>query len=258
MIFQVKGHFSTKTIASMWSRKLIPLLDRLHEDNNDHASQDEDAEKQDDENYSQAAGNSRLLQLRELVLHIAALSCLWIVLVTAWRTTIYPTSRTIKYEKTTLKWGNTTAAAEARGCSFDLLSHNWLPQPCLDPLSEAEYREYVSSPDRKLGPYPYFLDREGTRRISSEREFALLANGPLLADQHVFTTREEHFAHSNFLLRRTHLVAEGKVRVNDEILQFWHTEHCLEMIRYAERKPMDELNEGFYVGCASCTTEVPV
>lgn len=246
----------------MWPRNLVPLYDRLKQgDSNDpesHSLTDGDSEKQEAVNYGQTADRSRLQQLRQIVLHITAALCCWIVLVTAWRTTMHPTSRAIKYEKQTLECGNTTAEAEARGCAFDLLSHNWLPQPCLDPLSEAEYREYVSSPDRLYGAYPYFLDKDGTQRISDEREFSMLANGPTLADQHVFTTREEHLAHCSFLLRRTHRGAEGKVRINDENLQFWHTEHCLDEIRHPDRKPMNELNEGFYVGYSPCTIEVAV
>jgi hypothetical protein len=180
------------------------------------------------------------------------------VLVTAWRTTLHPLPRTVRYEKQTLECGNTTAEAEARGCAFDILSHNWVAPPCLDPLTEAEYRAYVSSPERMLGAYPYFLDKEGTQHISDERTFALLANGPTLADAHVHTTREEHLAHCSFLLRRTHRAAQGLVHLNDENVQFWHTEHCLDELRHPDKKPMNELNEGFYVGFAPCTIDVPV
>lgn len=245
----------------MWPSSFNPIYERLRGRSTYFESQflsDESSEKQDLERDGYVPAKSRTQRLCRIVFYIAGGLCLWIVLITAWRTTLHPEPRTIKYEKKTLECGNTTTEAEARGCAFDLLSHNWLPQPCLDPLGEAEYREYVTSPDRMYGPYPYFLDSEGTQRVSDERQFAMLANGPTLADQHVFTTREEHLAHCSFLLRRTHRGAEGKVRVNDENLQFWHTEHCLNEIRHADRKPMNELNEGFYVGYAPCTIEVPI
>ncbi|KAF2206316.1 hypothetical protein CERZMDRAFT_10661, partial [Cercospora zeae-maydis SCOH1-5] len=148
--------------------------------------------------------------------------------------------------------GNTVDEAKARGCSFDFLSHNWVAPPCLDPLTDSEYREYVGGQVRKLGPFPYYLDVEGKHHIEDETAFSLLANGPTLADQHVYTTREEHLAHCTFLLRRTHRAAIGQVKLNDENAQLWHTKHCLDELRHADRKPMDELNEGFYVGFANC------
>ncbi|WYZ42111.1 hypothetical protein EsH8_V_001006 [Colletotrichum jinshuiense] len=219
---------------------------------------EEEMEKQEAMLLTNTPCPSRFHTIREAVLFAVAAVCLWITVITAWRTTLHPVPRAVRYEKQTLTCGNTTAQAEMRGCAFDLLSHNWVPPPCLDPLTEAEYRAYVSSPNRSYGAYPYFLDVEGQHRVGDETAFALLANGPTLAEQHVYTTREEHLAHCSFLLRRTHRAAEGKVRLNDENSQFWHTNHCLEELRHAERKPMDELNEGFYVGFAPCTIEVAV
>ncbi|GAB7354868.1 hypothetical protein MBLNU459_g5513t2 [Dothideomycetes sp. NU459] len=201
---------------------------------------------------------SNIQKTRDLVLVALGVFCLWITLVTAWRTTLHPVPHSVRYEKQTLTCGNTTDEAETLGCAFDLLSHNWVAPPCLDPVTESEYREYISSTNRTLGPYPYFLDAEGRDRIKDERAFAMLANGPGLANQHVYTTREEHLAHCSFLLRRTHRAAEGKVRLNDENSQLWHTKHCLEELRHADRKPLDELNEGFFIGFAPCTIEVPV
>lgn len=250
----------------MWPRAISTTYDRLREIEGKSGSEthqpftDQEALRQEVENELSNPPRSRWLQhLREIILALTAALCLWVVLVTAWRTTVHPSPRAARYEKKTLHCGNTTAEAEAAGCAFDLLSHNWVAPPCLDPLTEAEYRAYVSSPERKLGPYPYFLDAEGTRRVGDERAFALLADGhPVLADQHVYTTREEHLAHCKFLLRRTHRAAEGKVRLNDENLGFWHMAHCLEEVSHPDKKPLDELNEGFYVGYAPCTIEVPV
>jgi len=109
-----------------------------------------------------------------------------------------------------------------------------------------------------LGPYPYFLDPEGKHRIADEHAFSLLANGPTLPDQHVYTTREEHLAHCRFLLMRIHRAAQRIVRLNDENAEFWHTKHCLGELSNPGRKPLDELNEGFYVGYSPCTIEVPL
>ncbi|KAJ5754099.1 uncharacterized protein N7511_008252 [Penicillium nucicola] len=250
----------------MWPGKISTTYDRLRGVDSHSGSEtqqpfsDREALKQEVENeLSSAPRPHRLQQLREVILILAAAICLWIVLVTAWRTTVHPASVTVRYEKKTLHCGNSTAEAEAAGCAFDLLSHNWMAPQCLDPLTEAEYRAYVTSPERMMGPYPYFLDAEGTRRVGDERAFALLADGhPVLADQHVYTTREEHLAHCKFLMRRMHRAVEGKVRLNDENLGFWHTAHCLEEISHPDRKPLGELNEGFYVGYAPCTIEVPV
>ncbi|KAL2129167.1 hypothetical protein VTI74DRAFT_8120 [Chaetomium olivicolor] len=257
----------------MWPRKISAAYDRLR--GADSASDSDDAEAQrftdvvDGEKQDPTHNHvrtptsvqprTRLQQARDALLFLLGILGLWILLVTAWRTTLHPVPRAARYESRTLECGNSTAEAESRGCAFDLLAHNWVPQPCLDPLTEAEYRAYISDPDRAKGAYPYFLDAEGTRRVGSEREFALLADGhPVLADQHVYTTREEHLAHCKFLLRRTHRAAERKVRLNDENAQFWHAAHCLEELSHPDRKPMDELNEGFYVGYSPCTIEVPV
>jgi hypothetical protein len=243
---------------------MSPAYDRIKRQDAEYLDQplvrDGEVEKQTNETTHCAAASrySKLQQVREIILAIASLICLWIVLVTAWRSTLHPIPRTIRYEKRTLSCGNTTAEAESRGCAFDLLSHNWVAPPCLDPLTESEYREYVSSPERTFGPYPYYLDTKGEHHISDERSFALLANGPTLAEQQVYTTREEHLAHCSFLMRRNHRAAEGKVRLNDENSQFWHTEHCIKEIGNPNKKPMDALNEGFYVGFAPCTIEVSV
>jgi hypothetical protein len=218
-----------------------------------------EAEKQEIENYPDNARPRRMQQVREVILVLAALGCLWIVLVTAWRSTLHPMPRAVRFEKKTLHCGNTTDEAIANGCSFDLLSHNWVAPPCLDPVTESEYRAYIMDPERAWGPFPYFRDREGKERVPDEHAFSMLANGhPNLDEQHVATTREEHLAHCNYLLRRTARAAAGLVRMNDENSGFWHTEHCLEEIRHPGKKAMDEINEGFFVGYAPCTIEVAV
>ncbi|KAI0123237.1 hypothetical protein BJ170DRAFT_736497 [Xylariales sp. AK1849] len=245
----------------MWPRKSNPTYDRLQVGELDgelQSSNGGDVEKESFMPHSSTSQTSSITQkARQIVLTIICIFCLWIVLLTAWRTSLHPI-RPVRYEKRTLECGNTTSEAEARGCVFDLLSHNWVAPPCLDPLSENEYREYIRSPERAFGPYPYFLDRDGKRKVPDERAFSLLANGPTLADQKVFTTREEHLAHCQFLLRRTHRAAQGKIRMNDENLQFWHAEHCIVELGQPDKKPMNELNEGFYVGYSPCTIEVPV
>ncbi|KAH7407972.1 hypothetical protein BKA64DRAFT_667844 [Cadophora sp. MPI-SDFR-AT-0126] len=249
-------------LSSMWPKQLGPVYERLgggHVDPEDlPVPGDGELEKQQPSQPITSLHSTRIRQLREIAFAAISIVSLWIVLLTAWRATLHPVPRSIKYETHTLTCGNTTTEAKSRGCAFDLLSHNWVPPPCLDPLTESEYREYVSSPERKMGPYPYYLDVEGKEKISDEHTFALLANGPTLRDQHVFTTREEHLAHCGFLLRRTHRAAEGKVRLNDENAQFWHAEHCIGELGNPNRKPMDALNEGFYVGFSPCTVQVPV
>ncbi|KAK3357856.1 hypothetical protein B0T25DRAFT_540396 [Lasiosphaeria hispida] len=250
----------------MWPRKISAAYDRLRGADGDDAETqpftDGEAEKQDAGHPMSSTTprpRSWMHKARSALAFTLGIFCGWILLVTAWRTTLHPVPRTVQYTTKTLECGNTTAEAEARGCSFDLLSHNWVPPPCLDSQTESEYRAYISSPERALGAYPYFLDAEGTKRVESERAFALLANGhPVLADQHVYTTREEHLAHCKFLLRRTHRAAQRKVRLNDENAGFWHTEHCLEELSHPNRKPLAALNEGFFVGYSPCTIEVPV
>ncbi|KZM21320.1 uncharacterized protein EKO05_0007963 [Ascochyta rabiei] len=217
-----------------------------------------EARKFEEDGHLDTTSRNWVKTIRNAIIAIAGLLCFWILGVTAWRTTLHARPAPVRYEQITLECGNTTAEAQARGCGFDLLSHNWVPPPCMDTLTESEYRAYVSSPERILGPYPYFLDQEGKQRIPDEHAFSMLANGPTLADQHVYTTREEHLAHCNFLLRRTHRAAQRLVQLNDENAAFWHTEHCLGELRHANKKPLDQLNEGFYVGYSPCTIKIPV
>ena len=178
--------------------------------------------------------------------------CLWIAAVAAWRTTIHPTTGVPTYYKKTLTCGNTTEEAEARGCEFDLLSHNWTPAPCVDHEIMAEFREYVRSPERKHSAWPYYVDHDGKDWIPDERALALRAN------KHVVTTQEEHLAHCGFLIRRIHRAMLGITKADDIVSKYPHTVHCTQELMRQEKKPLDVLSEGYWIGFTTCTVDVPL
>ncbi len=134
-----------------WSFTTKPTYDRLHGgtfrsmSSKQSFTDDGEAENQPSLGQDKTAvgggssstSTSWIQQARQLVLAAMGAVCLWIVLVTAWRTTLHPVPRAVRYEEQTLTCGNTTAEAEARGCAFDILSHNWVTPACLDPVTGA-------------------------------------------------------------------------------------------------------------------------
>ncbi|KAB8237445.1 uncharacterized protein BDW43DRAFT_307720 [Aspergillus alliaceus] len=183
---------------------------------------------------------------------LAGLLCLYISALAAWRTTFHPTTGIQTYYKKTLSCGNTTEEAESNGCEFDLLSHNWVPSPCVDHYIMNEFRNYVRSPERKYSAWPYYVDREGKDWIPDERTLALRAN------QHVVTTQEEHLAHCGFLIKRIHRAMLGITKADDIVSKYPHTVHCVEELMREKKKPLDVLTEGYWVGFSTCTVEVPL
>ncbi|KAJ4251359.1 hypothetical protein NW762_011340 [Fusarium torreyae] len=71
-----------------------------------------------------------------------------------------------------LHCGNSSTEAESFGCVFDLLTNNWMPDYCSDPITDNEYREWVLAPDRQLGPWAFFLDSKAQHRVESENELS--------------------------------------------------------------------------------------
>lgn len=188
------------------------------------------------------------------------MTCVWIVLVAAWRTTIHPTPKHVKYEKQTLMCGNTTAEAEARGCTFDLMSHNWVPNPCLDHEIAGEFREFVNSPDRLYRAWPYYNDYEGKKWIEDERELALMADWNWDNDPRglVVTTLEVHLKHCEFMIKRVHRSAVShNVPLDSVFTMYRHIVHCLKQFR-EPGPPLGELSTPLYVGFTRCTIDVPV
>lgn len=147
---------------------------------------------------------------------------------------------------------NTTAEAKALGCEFDILSYSWTPQPCLDKDTATEFHEWLQEPDRKMGPFPFFYDRQGRDRLQNEEELSL-AFGKTL-----HTTQEEHLGHCTFMMRRIHRVAEsnGRLRLNSRYGKLGHTKHCsnevLKSLQRADLSYLDGARSRFGVSFESC------
>lgn len=246
----------------MWPRKISPEYDRLRAVDSDTQSlTDGEVEKQYIAGPATFKSRTMIVRIKDFAMAVTAILCLWIALVTAWRVTLHPTRPQgggVKYEKQTLTCGNTTAEAERLGCAFDLLSHNWTPAPCLDRETEAEFREFVTSPDRMYASFPYYLDHEGRDKIADERALSLRADGATDPDQFVVTTQEEHLAHCRFLIRRIHRAAKGKVHLDNIVGKFGHTTHCIQELSTPNAKALDTLEAGYYVGFTTCTVDIAV
>lgn len=84
-----------------------------------------------------------------------------------------------------LHCGNSSVEAQGRGCTFDLLTNNWMPQYCSDSVTNAEYRAWVMEPERNLGSWAFYHDDQAQHQIPSEDVLSSLAS------RRVYTTKEK-------------------------------------------------------------------
>jgi hypothetical protein len=120
--------------------------------------------------------------------------------------------------------GNTTSEAKANGCKFDLLSYSWMPEACFDHQTATEFEAWMAAEDRALGSWPFFEDREGTRRIMDKKTLSERT------DVWTYSTDEEHFGHCLFLARRLHRIVDGEARLSSSFDHVEHTVHCTSKI----------------------------
>lgn len=113
--------------------------------------------------------------------------------------------------------GNTTTAALAQDCTYDILANHWIPEPCSDPLSVREYQAF--------GP--------------SWRGYASAAHtGPPLSiaamsEAGIYHTNlRDHILHCAVLWRRQYRAfSEGGGRALDSlIVDGEHTMHCSDFL----------------------------
>ncbi|KAI0133903.1 hypothetical protein BJ170DRAFT_705438 [Xylariales sp. AK1849] len=148
-----------------------------------------------------------------------------------------------------LHCGNTSTEARALGCVFDLLTNNWMPGYCADPLTDDEYRVWVLDPARSLGSWAFFHDDKAERQVASEEALSDMVGS------HIYTTTENHLARCVFLARRMHRLVTGKIAaVAHNSLA--HTMHCTSAILMAMEDIGDEvqpkIGSTFDVGTVSC------
>ncbi|KAF4783934.1 hypothetical protein HER10_EVM0001994 [Colletotrichum scovillei] len=148
-----------------------------------------------------------------------------------------------------LHCGNSSTEARALGCVFDLLTNNWMPEYCSDPATDSEYRTWVMEPQRHLGAWAFYYDKNAEHQVASEEE---LSN---LVGRHVYTTTENHLAHCTFVARRMHRLAIGEITAVAHNT-FAHTMHCtsaiLDAISTPEHHSAHHAGSTFDVGIVSC------
>lgn len=119
--------------------------------------------------------------------------------------------------------GSDIASAKVADCAFDMLSHTWVPKPCYDSETDAEFREWIFNPNRTGGAFPYFLSSTLSANTHIDGIDALSA---IPGDTWIWSHGEEHVGHCIFVLRRIHRALEGKFRWSDDVANFDHTSHC--------------------------------
>ncbi|KAK1243191.1 hypothetical protein MKX07_003819 [Trichoderma sp. CBMAI-0711] len=154
--------------------------------------------------------------------------------------------------KSELHCGNSSTEARAMGCVFDLLTNNWMPEYCADPITDAEYREWVLDPSRQLGAWAFYHDEQGQKQVASEEVLSDLVGS------HIYTTTENHLAHCAFLARRMHRLVTGDIAaVAHNTLA--HTLHCtraiLKAVESNEPSLKAQIGSTFDVGIVSCLVE---
>lgn len=118
-----------------------------------------------------------------------------------------------------LDCGSTAAEAASLGCEFDILTNNWIPSACVDHVTAAEFRAWVSDNKRLHSPWPYYHDEEAAEQVDSEHDLSEMVG------HDIFTTTENHIGHCVFLMRRLHRLAKGEVKKIAQVT-FSHTVHC--------------------------------
>lgn len=116
--------------------------------------------------------------------------------------------------------GTTIAEAMDLRCEFDVVSYSWTPRPCLDAEPSEEFLEWLQKEDRALGPFPFFADPNGTKRIRDVHELSQYAGSV------AYATQEEHLAHCIFWMRRMERTRLGLARQLMRGLGIQHAMHC--------------------------------
>jgi hypothetical protein len=149
--------------------------------------------------------------------------------------------------------GNSTAEAKAKGCHFDLLAYSWTPDECYDPVTDAEFFEWITRPERVLGPFPFFYHYNATQKVKNAEE---LGNAP---NTRIYTTREEHLAHCAHFLRRIHRSTQlppGKTYLTERSAGYEHSQHCsdeiLGEIDNDELRKFPRIESSFGISYESC------
>lgn len=127
-----------------------------------------------------------------------------------------------------LNCGSNIREAITLGCTFDILTYSWTPEPCLDRLTSSEFHKWLMSPDLQFGSFPFFYDAEATNRVPDVTALSMVAG---IGNSSVFASHEVHLGHCVHLARRISRIAHGqggRFTEKDEGLP--HALHCIDLL----------------------------
>ena len=142
-----------------------------------------------------------------------------------------------RYNEVASSCGNSTAEAQALGCSFDLLSAAWLPEECQDRDLTEEFRAQ--------GPWQYFEDSDGQVELWEGDLWKRSGSS-----ETYWATRKWHTVHCSFEWRKMHRAIERGARMEDALRDYRHTIHCGKM--FLKEGPWDELTTEITVEFLGC------
>lgn len=147
--------------------------------------------------------------------------------------------------RTTVSCGNSTAEAEALGCTLDPVTACWLHRDCPHDFGD------VFATFNDGNPFTFYYDEKGTRPVKNYREVGQNKQG------FYFTSTRAHLAHCLYLLRRGHDVHMRGDRLDTLLADMEHVDHCTDFLANWLRRPdpeLDELGTKVYTNCfMSCS-----
>jgi hypothetical protein len=124
--------------------------------------------------------------------------------------------------------GSSPEEARAKGCHFDVISFNWLPDECYDDELSQEF-------DHEL---EWFLDQNRTQPLSHEQ---------IMTGEHtgVYVNWEYHLRHCTAMWKKFHRAVIGnlgKQAIDSYIGSYQHSRHCELMVLADRSIPLDVIN----------------
>ncbi|KAJ5958999.1 uncharacterized protein N7479_006149 [Penicillium vulpinum] len=156
---------------------------------------------------------------------------------TPYKQSLYPQFESQKYT-----CGNSTEEAKRRGCTFDVLSMNWLPEQC----ARDEALEFIDYAVNET--WVYYRDRHAEHPIEGTDELSELG------DKFWWSTQREHMVHCAFMILRLHKVLERGGKIDHLTGSFGHTKHCVMMLLDASKADPenDRVNTPGNIALGSC------
>ncbi|KAJ5807418.1 hypothetical protein N7447_010874 [Penicillium robsamsonii] len=156
--------------------------------------------------------------------------------------TTYMQSPYPQFESQKYTCGNSTEEAKRRGCTFDVLSMNWLPEQC----ARDETQEFIDYAVNET--WVYYRDRHAEHPIEGADELSELG------DKFWWSTQREHLVHCAFMILRLHKVLERGGKIDHLTGSFGHTKHCVMMLLEASKADPenDKVNTPGNIALGSC------